>query len=286
MIFAKWATEIKTLNQLPHSIIINLNSNSDADLIVQDFFQLTLNLNKKLTNQQREEFGKAFINNTYSDYFPVKDIEKNTYLKKDFESIFEGMRYSLNNKNHIRLITIFNAEKLNEKISNSLLKLIEEPGLNTYVILFTNNYQNILNTIKSRCIYFNLNLTNPFQDRTLSESMKALIYANYDRAEINYLDQINRNKKIFEFTQNFFANYQAKKLENFFDEIKNFFQKLDNTEMQLFLDYLIYLLRNENKSKEIFLIDQLLKFKANFHYSNPRIAYIYLLNLLIKNTYE
>ena len=50
-----------------------------------------------------------------------------------------------------KIIIILEAQNLNIESQNALLKILEEPGENNYIILATNNIQNILPTIISRC---------------------------------------------------------------------------------------------------------------------------------------
>ncbi len=47
---------------------------------------------------------------------------------------------------------------LNINSSNALLKAIEEPSKDTYFFIINNDSQKIMNTIKSRCIDFVINL--------------------------------------------------------------------------------------------------------------------------------
>ncbi len=54
-----------------------------------------------------------------------------------------------------RVFIIDNAEKMNPKAANSLLKILEEPPSFTYIILVTSNPFIILSTIKSRCQVLN-----------------------------------------------------------------------------------------------------------------------------------
>lgn len=49
-----------------------------------------------------------------------------------------------------KIAVIFNAEKLTIEAQNSLLKLLEEPPSNTYILLVTNNHKALLQTIISR----------------------------------------------------------------------------------------------------------------------------------------
>lgn len=55
-------------------------------------------------------------------------------------------------------IYLINMEAMMEKAQNILLKLIEEPLNNTFVILLCENKNNLLNTVENRCITFNMDL--------------------------------------------------------------------------------------------------------------------------------
>lgn len=55
-----------------------------------------------------------------------------------------------------RVIIIDQAEKLNASTSNSLLKTLEEPPPGTFFFLITNNYHQLLETIRSRSQMFRL----------------------------------------------------------------------------------------------------------------------------------
>jgi DNA polymerase-3 subunit delta' len=54
-----------------------------------------------------------------------------------------------------RVFIVTEAEKMNEEAANSLLKVLEEPPLFSYVVLVTHNPFLILSTIKSRCQILN-----------------------------------------------------------------------------------------------------------------------------------
>lgn len=54
-----------------------------------------------------------------------------------------------------RVFIVTEAEKMNEEAANSLLKVLEEPPLFSYVLLVTHNPFLILSTIKSRCQILN-----------------------------------------------------------------------------------------------------------------------------------
>lgn len=54
--------------------------------------------------------------------------------------------------NHTRFVVILQADQLTEQAQHALLKLLEEPGEYTQIILATSKPQRLLATIRSRCI--------------------------------------------------------------------------------------------------------------------------------------
>jgi len=55
-------------------------------------------------------------------------------------------------ENHTRYVIILHADKLTEQAQHALLKLLEEPGQYTQIILATDKPQKLLTTIRSRCV--------------------------------------------------------------------------------------------------------------------------------------
>jgi hypothetical protein len=60
-----------------------------------------------------------------------------------------------------RVALVFQAENLNIQSQNALLKILEEPPPNTYLILLTTKPQSLLPTILSRCQIISLKTTSP-----------------------------------------------------------------------------------------------------------------------------
>lgn len=55
-----------------------------------------------------------------------------------------------------KLVIIYQSEKLLPEAQNALLKNLEEPGTNNYLILLSSNYHTLLPTIISRCRLFQI----------------------------------------------------------------------------------------------------------------------------------
>jgi len=69
-----------------------------------------------------------------------------------------------------RVIIINPADQMSEAAQNALLKSLEEPNANTHFLLVTENEQQLLATIRSRCQVLTLHRTSQAQDETLLDS--------------------------------------------------------------------------------------------------------------------
>ena len=102
---------------------------------------------------------KLILHNTHPNFHLVDImIDKKTI---EISQIREMINYSTKStfNNNERIILIDNVENLNLNSLNSLLKIVEEPNENTLFILIFDSNKNILNTLKSRCLKFNLYLS-------------------------------------------------------------------------------------------------------------------------------
>ena len=106
-----------------------------------------------------DENSKLLIENeTHSNVLNIK--KKNDKKSIEIEQIREIIKFtnqsSFNNKP--RFVIIDDVEFLNINSSNALLKSLEEPNINVYFLLIFNQEMNILDTIKSRCLEYKINL--------------------------------------------------------------------------------------------------------------------------------
>ena len=110
---------------------------------------------------------------------------------------------SFNNKE--KIILIDGVEDLSINSLNALLKIIEEPNDNVFFILTLDNNKNVSSTLLSRCIKFNLNMTNDECLQTTNKIIKnnlvdlinsdLLHYYNTPGDFLNLLN-FSKNKKI------------------------------------------------------------------------------------------
>ncbi|MBS9774790.1 MAG: DNA polymerase III subunit delta' [Tenacibaculum sp.] len=93
-----------------------------------------------------------------------------------------------------KVMIIWMADKMNISASNKLLKLIEEPPEKTVFILITEDYQQIIKTISSRCqtIYF-----PPLSEQDIAEALKERENVEENEAiKIAYKSEGNYSKAI------------------------------------------------------------------------------------------
>ena len=100
------------------------------------------------------------LNNSHPNFLSLSDDveKKNIQISKIREMINFTNKSSFNN--NCKIILIDNIEYLNVNSVNALLKVIEEPNDNIFFFLIHNSKTKILDTLKSRCIKFNLHLDN------------------------------------------------------------------------------------------------------------------------------
>lgn len=132
-----------------------------------------------------------------------------------------------------KILIINNAHNMNEEAQNALLKLLEEPVKNDYIILVTHKKYNLLSTILSRLIEF---------------SFKSLT-----KAELNYLFERNITDYEYELSGGSYLNLK----------------KFDNISMEDMYNFSIDFLIGEDMGKisiyESFLKDD---FKKRIIYTN------------------
>lgn len=108
-----------------------------------------------------------------------------------------------------KIIIIEQVENLNIESQNTLLKTLEEPGENNYLILTTNKLSSLLQTIISRC-----NIIKIADKSTNSKTKKILITKNLskDLAESEKLSQ--KKEEVLPFLEEQLSVYQKELIEN------------------------------------------------------------------------
>ena len=135
---------------------------------------------------------KLTINNTHPNFYKIrkKDEKKNIEIAQIRELNNFINKSSFDNK--LKIILIEDAELLSINASNSLLKLIEEPNKKVQFILVSDSSKKILDTIKSRCINFRVNLNEKYYSNIIKNYINHDIFDNINNDfKNNYFSPLN-----------------------------------------------------------------------------------------------
>lgn len=139
-----------------------------------------------------------------------------------------------------KFIYIPEADKLNPESQNALLKILEEPGKNNYILLSSSNPQKLLSTILSRCQKIKLSSVSQKSDTKLwpltGNIKKDLLFASTlsaDKSEIKnlLLAQLGAYQQVFAANPDKNTASILKKLIDSLDLIEN------NVDPKSALDY-------------------------------------------------
>lgn len=97
-----------------------------------------------------------------------------------------------------KVVVIENIERMTESASNSLLKTLEEPSQNTYLLLSTNKPNRLLPTITSRCEKIRISLPSVKESLAWLESQTDQSFTKeglmaFSGSPLDYLSSLNSN---------------------------------------------------------------------------------------------
>ena len=146
----------------------------------------------------------SFDNVTYDDLLKngdliVVDNDTNTIKADEIEYVKEKFKTKslLNSK---RIYIINKAERLNVFAANKLLKFLEEPEEDIVSILITENKNNMINTIVSRCfnIRFFVKEDNIFEEEYRDKLFEFIINIEENKEKAIAFQNINNNQYILD----------------------------------------------------------------------------------------
>tara|TARA_B100000963_G_scaffold323717_1_gene308730 strand:- start:5341 stop:6261 length:921 start_codon:yes stop_codon:yes gene_type:complete len=231
-------------DKLPNKILLSGHKGSGKFTLSLHLINYILSKNEDYSydyqNFQINEKNRSFklVKNNSSPNFYLIDIKKE---KKNIEvgQIRELINFcnksSLNNKP--RFILIDNHELMNINSNNALLKTLEEPNDNIFFIII-NNSSKILQTIKSRCLYFKI---------TLSQQESINIFNQIIDKDIYNL--INNDLISHYFTPGDLLNLYTFSIE----------KKIDLSKMKI-EEFLIEIIDNDYYKKDVLSIDLIFAF--------------------------
>jgi hypothetical protein len=134
-------------NKFPQSSIFHGNSGlNNIDFIKSIILHIIRNLYKDGNSEN------IFLNKSHPD---IMILDKNPILIDDVRLIHEFLKTKPSVMDH-KIIGINNIENMNISSYNAMLKILEEPRESVYFFITSNNINNIIHTIKSRCAIINI----------------------------------------------------------------------------------------------------------------------------------
>jgi DNA polymerase III delta prime subunit len=237
---------IKKKNNFSHAYIVQSNNKEELNMfskflvknIICDNFNQVDHDEKSCPTCYKIN-GETYLEVEYvePDGLTVKIDQIRSMQQKLSKKAFSGSK---------KVYVVKTAERLGEKSSNAMLKLIEEPEANIFCLLLTDNIYSIIPTIRSRC-----------QKITLSKSVNALTTT------------INS-----ELAEEIICNLEKRNLYAIQDIHKQFEKKEKEEVLEIF-DEMIFIYKKrleETQNKEsIFKIKKILKYKRQI-YNNINLA--------------
>jgi DNA polymerase-3 subunit delta' len=216
-------------------------------------------VNKCKINDLNKSY-KLILNNSHPNFhlIDVLSDKKIIEISQIRKMINYANKTAFNNSE--RIVLIDNAENLNLNSLNALLKIVEEPNENIIFIIIFDNNKKILNTLKSRCLKFNLFLRFDQSIDTVNKIVQKNVYDLISKDLINHYN-----------TTGDFIN-----LINF-----SLLSKIDLSEISL-KKFLINLIDEKHYKKDGFIKNNIYKYVEfyllnlmKFKTSRNKISYLY-----------
>ena len=248
-------------NKLSNSLLLTGNKGVGKKYFILQIIEEYIN--KKVVSSQTQHHLSLLKNNSHPNIIIIeKEIDEKTKKLKNF--IVKDQIRKINQfcsetsiiEDIPKFILIDCADDMNINASNALLKILEEPKLNTYFFLISHQPSSLLPTIKSRCLKINLpnhnydNFSNIIEisNNDINEETKKFLYdiTNGSPGLINEYE-FDEILNIFERLINLIEDKDPFSESNN-DTIK-FLSSLDNDQLKIFLSFIKFILITINKIK-------------------------------------
>ena len=248
-------------NKLSNSLLLTGNKGIGKNYFISQLIEEYIK--KKVVSEQINHHLSLLKNNSHPNIIIVKkQIDEKTKKLKSFiiiDQIRKINQFSLETsliENIPKFILIDSADDMNINASNALLKILEEPKLNTYFFLISHQPSTLLPTIKSRCLKINLSNHNydnfssiiKISNPDIDEETKKFLYdiTNGSPGLINEYE-FDEILNIFERLINLIVDKDPFSESNN-DTIK-FLSGLDNEKLKVFISFIKFILITINKIK-------------------------------------
>ncbi len=233
-------------NNLHSSIILHgpkgIGKRLFAENLIKEFF------NYYLEGKNLSHHFNLIKNNTHPN---IKILEKEYDQKTKKIKRYISINQIRNLKNFIKtsssisnlnkFIIIDSADDLNDNSSNSFLKTLEEPNINTYIFLISHRLSSLLPTLRSRCLKIKFNNHNINDFKNILNAKFNQIHDN----EISFLYDLTYGSpgqaisfyedNILDYFEETINSLSSLKINNLNIKLAHNLSKLDNDQFKSYL---------------------------------------------------
>ena len=248
-------------NKLPSKILLSGQKGVGKSTLAYHLINFILSQNEDfsydLNNFSINHENKTFklIQNKSNPNFILIDVVKDKQnidisqirnLKKDLE------KTSFNNKP--KFVLIDNIEFLNVNSINSLLKILEEPPINTYFLLI-NSEKKILPTLRSRCLNFRLFLSNQKSINIMNQILNSDIHDLINIDLLNYYNTPGKIYNLINLANENNINLREVNLDKFLTLLidESNYKKINSLKLLIYEFIEIYLIKKINPKNYLFV---------------------------------
>ena len=179
-------------NKLPSAILLNGQKGIGKATFAYHFINFLLSRNeenfysiKSYSINSKNYSYNCIKNFTHPNFFLLDTFSPDEHIKiQQSRNLLKFLSKTVYSK-EIKIILIDNIENLNISSSNALLKAIEEPPSKTFFFLIQNDPFRVIDTIKSRCLPFNLH----FSQNEKKSIFNKIINSYNINVDLNYFDK-------------------------------------------------------------------------------------------------
>lgn len=161
-------------NTLSHAYIIEAEESRDRIGFTKEYAKAVLCQERRGAGCDKCITCRKIDHDNHEDVFFLEQSNKTGYSVSDIKELSEKLML-LPTTGERNIAVIDDADRISTVGQNKLLKLLEEPYPGTIILLLTANRENLLETVKSRCVSINLGIDS---ETTKRQKEKALELVN------------------------------------------------------------------------------------------------------------
>ncbi|MBW0599191.1 hypothetical protein MALH07_00571 [Mycoplasma anatis] len=135
--------------RVSHCFLINSQRGYDNDKVI-------IYLLNKINSSSIKSLNN--ISERYNNIFVIEQNENNNISKNELIEAFDKLNYTSTVKNQEKILVIKNIECASINAINAVLKRIEDPNNKTKIILSTNKFYSVIETVRSRSQIINVKI--------------------------------------------------------------------------------------------------------------------------------